>query len=72
MDKLAVNYIKYALELIFLVSGVVIFYWLILDSKGHIPYSEIKLLHSCLEYLAASVCLALSFGLLIDLYLKKR
>ena len=72
MATLPVKYIKHALELVFFTAAMIIIYCVILDSRGNISPSDSKIIYESLGYIASSVCLSLSFGLLLDLYLKNR
>ncbi len=69
--SLAASFSLSCLKLVYLTSCLVLLYYIFLDSTGGVKYTEKIILRECLLYLGTSAGLSVSFGLLIDLYLKK-
>ncbi|MBE6571017.1 MAG: hypothetical protein E7656_02070 [Ruminococcaceae bacterium] len=68
---LSVRYLLWGLKLSFVCASLVLLYYIFLDSTCNLGYAEKILLRECTSYVAASAGLSVSFGLLIDLYIRK-
>lgn len=69
--KLASAFALSCLKLVYITACLVLLYYIFLDSTGGVEYTEKLILRQALVYLGTSAGLSVSFGLLIDLYLKK-
>ncbi len=70
-ENLAAKFALSCLKLVYFTACLVLLYYIFLDSTGGVKYTEKVILREALVYLGTSLGLSISFGLLIDLYLKK-
>ena len=70
-DNLCVSFIKNSLYAVAFCAATLLLYCAVLKSRGQFSLRQGELVKNSLEYVAASLSLGISFGLLIDIAVKK-